>query len=69
MPHSDDINLKLPKTAIRPKILLVDDLKANLIALEALLKSDVIEIFKANLGIEALEVMIQNEFVVVLIDV
>lgn len=51
------------------KILLVDDLKENLFALEALLKRDDIEIFRAKSGTEALEFMIPHEFALALIDV
>ena len=53
----------------RVKILLVDDLKDNLLALEALLRRDDIEIFKAKSGTEALELMISHEYAVALIDV
>jgi len=51
------------------KILLVDDLKDNLLALEGLLKRDGIEIFTAKSGVEALECMISHEFAVALVDV
>lgn len=51
------------------KILLVDDLKDNLLALEGLLRRDDIEIFKARSGTEALEFMILHEFAIALIDV
>ncbi len=51
------------------KILLVDDLADNLLALEGLLRRDDIEIFKAKSGTEALEFMISHEFALALIDV
>ena len=51
------------------KILLVDDLKDNLLALEALLKRDDIEIFKAKSGTDALELLVPHEFALALIDV
>ena len=51
------------------KILLVDDLKDNLLALEALLKRADIEIFKAKSGTEALEFMIPHDFCLALIDI
>ncbi len=51
------------------KILLVDDLKDNLLALEGLLRRDDIEIMKAKSGTEALELMIPHEFALALIDV
>lgn len=60
--------LKLLRSA-PVKILLVDDLKDNLLALEGLLLSDELEILKAQSGTEALEFMINNEFALALIDV
>ena len=51
------------------KILIVDDLKYNLLALEGLLRRDDIEIFNARSGTEALEFMISHEFALALIDV
>ncbi|MGZ3695716.1 MAG: hybrid sensor histidine kinase/response regulator [Bdellovibrionota bacterium] len=53
----------------RVKVLLVDDLKDNLLALEGLLRREDIEIFMARSGREALEFMVQHEFAVALIDV
>jgi signal transduction histidine kinase len=51
------------------KILLVDDLKDNLLALEGLLRNDFLEVFQATGGTEALELMMVNDFAVALIDV
>jgi signal transduction histidine kinase len=51
------------------KILLVDDLKDNLLALEGLLRRDDLEIIKAKSGTEALEFMILHEFALALLDV
>lgn len=51
------------------KILLVDDRKNNLLALDALLRRDDLEIFKANSGTQALEFMLSHEIAVALIDV
>lgn len=51
------------------KILLVDDLHGNLLALDGLLRRDDVEIFKAKSGTEALEFMISHEFALALIDV
>ena len=51
------------------KILLVDDLDGNLLALEGLLRRDDLEIFKAKSGGEALEFMIIHDFAVALVDV
>lgn len=53
----------------RVKILLVDDLKDNLLALEGLLRRDDIEIFTAKSGTDALEFMITNDFALAIIDV
>ena len=53
----------------RVKILLVDDLKDNLLALEALLRRDDVAIFKAKSGTEALEFMELHEFALALLDV
>src|ERR1035438_3098725 len=55
--------------ADQTKILLVDDIKENLFALEALLKRDDVEIFKANSGTDALELTVPHEFALALIDV
>lgn len=53
----------------RVKILIVDDLERNLLALEGLLRRDDIEIFKATSGTAALEFMILHQFALALIDV
>lgn len=53
----------------RPKLLIVDDRPENLLALEALLEDLDIEIHKATSGNDALAVMLQHEFAVVLMDV
>ena len=54
---------------IKIKILLVDDLKDNLLALEGLLRQNDVKIFTANSGNEALELMMLHEFALALIDV
>jgi diguanylate cyclase (GGDEF)-like protein len=53
----------------RPHILLVDDRPENLLALEALLAQPNVEIIKANSGNEALGLMLEYDFAVVLLDV
>ena len=53
----------------RVKILLVDDLKDNLLALEGLLGRDGVEILKAKSGTDALELLATHEFALALIDV
>jgi signal transduction histidine kinase len=65
-----DTKLKEEQKEPEPvKILLVDDLKDNLLALEGLLRRDDVEIFKAKSGTEALEFMISHEFALALVDV
>ncbi|MFT4175892.1 MAG: response regulator [Luteolibacter sp.] len=51
------------------KFLLVDDLEANLLALEALLRKDGLELLKAQSGQEALELMLVHEISLAFIDV
>src|SRR5690606_31007817 len=59
MPHTD-----------RVKCLLVDDVVENLVALEALLQRDDIEILKAQSGPEALELLLtHNDVALALLDV
>ncbi|MBI1861528.1 MAG: response regulator [Deltaproteobacteria bacterium] len=57
------------ETATRPKILLVDDKLGNLLSLEAILKDPSIEILKASSGNEALALLLEVDFAVVLLDV
>jgi len=49
--------------------LLVDDLKENLIALEALLRRDALTILKASSGTEALELLLHYDVALAFIDV
>lgn len=51
------------------KCLLVDDLPENLVALEALLKSDSLECHKASSGEEALELLLVHDYALALLDV
>lgn len=53
----------------RTKLLLVDDIPANLLALEALIERDDAEIYKANSGVEALEMLLHHEFALAILDV
>ncbi len=57
------------REACLAKILLVDDVNDNLVALEGLLRRDDVKIFKAKSGSEALEIMISHELALALIDV
>jgi PAS domain S-box-containing protein len=51
------------------KCLLVDDLEENLLALEGLLKSEAVQVCRARSGVEALELLLENDFALALIDV
>jgi signal transduction histidine kinase len=56
-------------TGERVKLLLVDDKKENLFALESLLKSPEIEFHRATSGLQALDLLLRHEFALSLIDV
>ncbi len=64
--HSQQIPKKITD---KVKILLVDDLDNNLLALEGLLRRDDLEICKAKSGAEALGLMLNADFALALIDV
>ncbi len=51
------------------KFLLVDDLEENLIALEALLARDGLDLHRARSGEDALELMLANDYALALLDV
>jgi PAS domain S-box-containing protein len=53
----------------KPKLLLVDDKPANLLALEAVLGDNEFETVRANSGPQALELIRQHEFALVLLDI
>jgi signal transduction histidine kinase len=54
---------------ITAKILLVDDLEGNLLALDALLRADDVEVLKAQSARAALELLLVHEVALALIDV
>ena len=60
-------------TSIRPplpvKLLLVDDLEENLVALEALLRCEGVEILMASSGRDALELLLAHDVALALLDV
>lgn len=51
------------------KVLLVDDLPENLVALEALIRGDDREIFRAGSGEEALSLLLEHDFALAIVDV
>ncbi|MFJ3260032.1 ATP-binding protein [Pseudomonas sp. NPDC086581] len=51
------------------KLLIVDDLPENLLALEALIKGEGREVFKASSADEALSLLLEHEFALALLDV
>jgi two-component system sensor histidine kinase/response regulator len=53
----------------RSRILVVDDVEENLVALEALLRRDDADIVTARSGTDALELILQHEFALAFIDV
>jgi len=53
----------------RPKILIVDDVEANLIAMSALLAEFDCTVFRAGSGNDALRLLLKHEFAAVLLDV
>src|SRR3954471_13063852 len=53
----------------RVKCLLVDDVEENLLALEAVLRGDDREIYKATSGPAALELLLVHDFALALLDI
>jgi signal transduction histidine kinase len=53
----------------KPKLLLVDDIRENLVALGALVQDSEIEVLKADSGEAALELVLQHDFALALLDV
>ncbi|HQS01241.1 MULTISPECIES: hybrid sensor histidine kinase/response regulator [unclassified Polaromonas] len=51
------------------KVLIVDDLPGNLLALNALIRRDGREIFQASSGEEALDLLLEHEFALAILDV
>jgi two-component system sensor histidine kinase/response regulator len=54
---------------LRPSVLIVDDVEANLVALEALLETVPCEVVRASSGNEALRQLLRRPFAVMLLDV
>jgi len=59
----------MSSSGIRPRVLVVDDIEANLLALEALLEDLDCEVIRASSGNDALVELLKREFAVVLLDV
>jgi signal transduction histidine kinase len=51
------------------KLLIVDDLPENLLALEALIRGDLVEVYKAQSAEQALELLLCHEFALAILDV
>lgn len=68
---SDSSNLiVVPRaTPARAKVLIVDDTDSNRLAFSSILESPNHEILQARDGIEALELLIEHEFAVILLDI
>lgn len=56
-------------TALRPQILVVDDVPANLVAMQALLEGMDCEVVLAHSGSEALRCLLKSQFAAILLDV
>ncbi len=52
----------------RPKILVVDDVSANLVAMRRLLSSVAADVYEANSGNEALSLCLDHDFALILLD-
>ena len=53
----------------RAKILIVDDLPENLLALEALIRQDDRIVFQASCGVDALALLLEHDFALAILDV
>jgi signal transduction histidine kinase len=53
----------------KPKVLVVDDLNQNIVALQAIVGRDDLQLLTANSGPEALEIVLQHDIALALIDV
>lgn len=51
------------------KIIVVDDIEQNLLAMEATLSSDEVEVLVASSGLQALELLLEHEVALVIVDV
>jgi diguanylate cyclase (GGDEF)-like protein len=58
-----------PENDIMPKVLVVDDHEANLVAMARVLSHLSVEIFRANSGEMALSLSLEHDFAVILLDV
>jgi two-component system NtrC family sensor kinase len=58
-----------PAVSALPLVLVVDDIEANLVAMEALFEGMACELIKARSGNEALRLLLRHQFAVMLLDV
>ncbi len=65
----DNEQTTAPGRTARQKILIVDDLEANLVTLEQVLKSIDAEVIRAQNGQEALTAVLEHDFALVILDV
>lgn len=56
-------------STVEAKLLIVDDLPENLLALEALIRGERRQVFQASSGEEALSLLLQHEFALAILDV
>ena len=56
-------------STVQAKLLIVDDLPENLLALEALIKREDRQVFKALSADEALSLLLEHEFAMAILDV
>ncbi len=64
-----DNNMEDTQIDDRPHVLIVDDVEANLIALESLLEEEKCRIVRADSGKQALEKVLEYDFALILLDV
>ena len=60
---------RFPSEESRPRVLIVDDVPANIVAIDALLDDMGCELISARSGNEALRLLLKREFAVMLLDV
>ena len=69
LPIDPESGLHVTASPARPNVLIVDDIEANLVALEALLDNLECEVVRAKSGNDALRQLLKREYAVMLLDV